>query len=64
MVVHTCNPGTQESRGSGIQGHPQLHRQFEVSLGYMRPCLNNIQINTEKYNLLVFPFAISHHLYT
>lgn len=28
----------------GVQGYPQLHREFEVSQGYMRPCLK-----TNKY---------------
>lgn len=26
-----------------MQGHPQLHREFEVSQGYMGPCLYQIR---------------------
>lgn len=41
MVVHVCNPGTQEvdARESGVQSQPQLHSNFMASLGYSRPCL-------------------------
>lgn len=28
-----------EAEGSGVQGHPQLHSEFEASLGYIRSCL-------------------------
>lgn len=28
-------------RGLRIQGHPQLHRKFEASLRYMKPCLKS-----------------------
>lgn len=27
MVTHICNPSTQ---GSGVQGHPQQHSEFEA----------------------------------
>lgn len=33
-------------RGPGLQGHPQQHRNFEVSLDYMISCLKK----KEKYN--------------
>ena len=26
-----------ETGGSGVQDHPQLHSEFEASLGYLRP---------------------------
>ena len=28
-----------EVKGPGVQSHPQLHSEFEASLGYKRPCL-------------------------
>ena len=34
--MQTCNPALKRSR-SGVQGHPQLHRDFETSLRYMCP---------------------------
>lgn len=43
MRLYTCNPSTQqmEARGSGVQGHPWLHIDFEASLGYLSICLKN-----------------------
>ena len=43
-MVHICHPSTweMEAGGSGVQGHPWLHSEFEASLGYMRPCLKTI----------------------
>lgn len=32
------------SRGSGVQGQPQLHDEFQVSLGYMTACLKQARI--------------------
>lgn len=32
-------PWEVEAVKSGVQGHPQLRSELEVSLGYMRPCL-------------------------
>lgn len=37
MVIHTCNPSIQEEGTLRIQGNPQLPREFEASLGHMRP---------------------------
>lgn len=37
--ISSSSPGKGEAGGLEIQGHPQLHRQFQVSLSYMRPCL-------------------------
>lgn len=39
MVVHPCNfiSGRVERGGSEVQDLPWLHREFEISLGYMRP---------------------------
>lgn len=31
-----------ETGGSGIEGHPGLHGEFEDSLGYIRPCLKKL----------------------
>lgn len=37
MAAHTCNPSTWEvAGGKSTQGHPQLHREFEASLCYVR----------------------------
>lgn len=44
MLAYTC-----DSRILGIQGQPQLHNKFEVSLGYMRPCLEKSTKYTHKY---------------
>lgn len=40
-VVYTFQPKTQEveARGSGVQGKPWLHAEFESSLGSLKPCL-------------------------
>jgi hypothetical protein len=37
-VVSTCNPSTQDwkARRSEFQVHPQLHKEFQVSLGHTR----------------------------
>lgn len=37
MVTHVFNQHLGE--GSEVQGQPQVHRQFQATLGYMRPCL-------------------------
>lgn len=35
MVAHASNPSMQEvEAGPGLQGHPQLHSEYEASLGY------------------------------
>ena len=41
--VHTCNPSIREvdTGGSEVQGHSQLHSEFKVSLGYMKPCIHS-----------------------
>jgi hypothetical protein len=41
-VAHTCNPSTWDEQVEGleVQGHPQMHIEFEDSLQYLRPCLN------------------------
>jgi hypothetical protein len=40
VVVHTCNISTWdvETRGSGVQGQPQVYNKFEDYLAYMRLC--------------------------
>ena len=44
VEAHPCNSSTQkiEVRGSEVQGHSQLRGEFEANLGYMRPCLKEI----------------------
>lgn len=37
LVFRACTPSTD------IQGHPQLHRDSQASLGYVRPFLKNKQ---------------------
>ena len=41
--VHTCNRSIRDVDigGSGVQGHSQLHSEFKVSLGYMKPCIHS-----------------------
>lgn len=39
MIEYSCNPSTQEAEGLEIQGYPLLHREFEASLGNVKPCL-------------------------
>jgi hypothetical protein len=51
MVVHSCNPSTQEveAGGSQIRGQLGLHSKFQTSLGYIvRPCLQNKQTTKQK----------------
>lgn len=36
-VVQACDPSIRRIRQKD-QGHPQLHCEFEVSLGYVGPC--------------------------
>lgn len=41
-MTHACNPRTQEKEEageSGVQYQPQLHRELDVSLGFMRLCV-------------------------
>lgn len=37
--MHPRNPRVWEvkTRESAVQGHPQLQREFEANLGYLRP---------------------------
>lgn len=39
MVAQSCNPSNweMEARGAGIQGHPHLQIELEVSLTNLRP---------------------------
>lgn len=38
VMAHACNPSTWEieAEGSGVQGHPLLHSEFEAGLDYIR----------------------------
>lgn len=46
------------ARGSGVQGHPHLHRKFEANLDYMRPCLNKNK-QTKKGTCKDFNYKLS-----
>jgi hypothetical protein len=35
----TLQPQEIKAGESAVQGHPQMHSEFEVSLEYIRPCL-------------------------
>jgi hypothetical protein len=41
MEVHMCHLSTQEVKGQrlDVKSHPQLHGEFQVSLGYSRSLL-------------------------
>lgn len=41
LVIHTHNPSTQEGKAgeSENQGHPQIQKEFKMSLSCMSPCL-------------------------
>lgn len=49
-----CHPREVEVGDRGVQGHPQLHVEFEASLECRRPCLKtktkeaDIQTNTKE----------------
>lgn len=45
IVVNTYNPITLDVKagGSEVQRHTWLHKEFEASLGFMRPCLKDNQ---------------------
>lgn len=52
-MLHICYASTWEvgTERSGAHGHLCLHREFEISPGYMRPCLINNEQN-KKYKIL------------
>jgi hypothetical protein len=40
LVTGTCDPSTAEVEAKASEeGHPQSHRQLEISLDHERPCL-------------------------
>lgn len=43
MVIYFCNSKEVEAGGQGVQGQLWLHNEFQASLGYMKPSLNNNQ---------------------
>lgn len=47
MPAHS-QPWEVEAVRSGVQGHPQLRSELEVSLGYTRPCLRKPKEKKEK----------------
>lgn len=42
--VHTCNPSIKEVDAGRSRVHSQLHSEFKVSLGYMKPYIHRGQI--------------------
>lgn len=50
MVLHTFNLRIQELEVGGckVQGHPQIHIQFKVSLGYIILCFRTEQSNRKQ----------------
>lgn len=52
-MVHGSNCSTWETEAEGprVQGQPQLHSEFKVSLEYMKPCLKKKQaiLNKERF---------------
>lgn len=50
VVLHTFNLRIQEleAKGCKVQGHPQIHIQFKVSLGYIILCLRTEQSNRKQ----------------
>lgn len=67
MVVHACNPCTQEAEAGGqaVQGHNWLHSKFKTSLGYVRPCLKQqLQKSLCKYIFLLKSIHIYYHGYS
>lgn len=50
------NPSIQgvEAEGSDIQNHPQLHKEFELSLGNIRPFQNALIIGVTSLGRLQF----------
>lgn len=54
--MYTDNTNTQEAKAgrSVIQGHLQIHSEFEATLGSVRPCFkNNSNNNKEKKKRLL-----------
>lgn len=50
VVVYINNTNQymeEEAGGHGIQGHPQLHSEFEISLAYIKSCLNKTKQNNK-----------------
>lgn len=48
MVVNSSNHTMREMEALGleVQGQPQLYRELEASIGYIRPCLKQINNKT------------------
>lgn len=46
VELHAFNPSTQETEAgeSGVQGQPQLHRDFETRLSCVRPYLIKLKM--------------------
>lgn len=48
IVAYACNPVLGSGGGSGVQGHPLLHREFEASMDYIKPCLKSKTSNDKE----------------
>jgi hypothetical protein len=46
--------GEEEETVGAVQRHPQLHREFEASLGYTRPRVKKEKKKEELTNLCLF----------
>lgn len=56
MVTYACHLGTWEveAGGPGVEGHPQLHNEFEASLGSMTPCLETDRSQNKQDLVILF----------
>lgn len=55
MLMHDYNHSIEEREagGPGVQGHPQLHSKFDVSLEFKKSCLKKF-LTLLYCNLLIF----------
>lgn len=53
LVVHTCNPGTQEveAGGSEVRTYPRLHRELEASLDCLSEKKLGVVVGRKKNDL-------------
>lgn len=49
--VHNLRTWKVEAGGSGIQGNPGLHGEFEAILGYVKPYLKRKQQHNKKQEI-------------
>ena len=50
VAAHACDLSTweAETEGSEVQGHPQLHMEFYLRLGHIRPFSNKTKQQQQK----------------